>query len=46
MAAMKGITQSLEGFADADDFGAFRVEPTMEEMLAGVVDVPEVSRVA
>ena len=46
VAAMKGITQSLEGFADADDFGMFRVVPTTEEMLAGMVDVPEVSRLA
>ena len=46
VAAMKGITQSLEGFADADDVGMFRVVPTTEEMLAGMVDVPEVSRLA
>ena len=32
--------------AEADESGAFRVKPTMEEVLAGAEDVPDVSRLA
>ena len=46
VAAVKGITQSIEGFVEADESGAFRVKPTMEEVLAGAEDVPDVSRLA
>ena len=46
VAAMKGITQSLEGFTEVDDSGAFSVQPSPEELLAGVDVPPAESRVA
>ena len=46
MKICEGITQSIEGFVEADESGAFCVKPTMEEVLAGTEDVPDVSRLA
>ena len=46
VAAMKGITASVEGIGEVDDSGAFLQMPHFEEVLAGVDIAPEVSRLA
>ena len=44
VAALKGITASLEGLGEIEDSGAFLQMPHFEEVLAGVDLPPEVSR--
>ena len=46
MAALKGITASVEGIGEIDDSGAFLQMPHFEEVLAGADLPPEVSRLA
>ena len=46
VAAMKGITASLEGLGKIENSGAFLQMPHFEEVLAGVDLPPEVSRLA
>ena len=46
VAAMKGITASVEGLGEIDDSGAFLQMPHFEEVLAGADLPPEVSRLA
>ena len=46
VAAMKGITASVEGLGEIEDSGAFLQMPHFEEVLAGVDLPPEVSRLA
>ena len=46
VAAMKGITASVEGLGEIDDSGTFLQMPHFEEVLAGADIAPEVSRLA
>ena len=46
VAALKGITASVEGLGEIDDSGSFLQMPHFEEVLAGMDIPPEVSRLA
>ena len=46
VAALKGITASVEGIGEIDDSGSFLQMPHFEEVLAGLDIPPEVSRLA
>ena len=46
VAAIKGITASVEGLGEIDDSGTFLQMPHFEEVLAGADIAPEVSRLA
>ena len=46
VAAMNGITASVEGLGEIDDSGTFLQMPHFEEVLAGADIAPEVNRLA